>query len=177
MQKKFNKIKQIYDAFHRKMLSSGRLMMKDTDIGYWGISPTTELFELFEKTDLQKHKKFIDLGSGDGRACAVASLFTTSHGIEFDSELHEFAKKLTKKAGVDPLLENKDFFEHSLKTYDYIFINPDNHIANKLEEKLMNEMTKKAKLVVFSPLYHPKELTKMKTLDIQGTLVSVFQKE
>lgn len=177
MKRKFAKIKETYDNFHREMLSNGKLMMKDTEIGYWGISPTTELFELFEKTELKKHKKFIDLGSGDGRVAAIASLFTTAHGIEFDEELHEFAKKLTKEAGVKPNLKNMDFFGHSLKTYDYIFINPDNHIGNKLEEKLINEMNSKAKLVVFSPLYHPQNMSKIETLDIQGTLVSVFQKE
>jgi protein-L-isoaspartate O-methyltransferase len=177
MKKKFQKIKETYDNFHREMLSNGKLMLKDTGIGYWGISPTTELFELFEKTELKKHKKFIDLGSGDGRATAIASLFTTAHGIEFDKELHEYAKQLTKKAGVNPIFKNSDFLEYPIKSYDYIFINPDNHIASKLEKKLIEEMNKKAKLVVYGPLYHPKQMQKMKTIDIQGTLVSVFQKE
>ena len=176
MSKKFEKIKKLYDGFHREMLSKGRLMVKDTGIGYWGISPTNELLDLFKKTELKKHKKFIDLGSGDGRAAVVADLFTNSTGVEFDEELHNFAQGIAKKAKSKASLINQDFLEHELQEYDYLFIHPDNHIAERLETKLQEEMHPKAKLVVFGPHFHPRDMKKINTLDIQGTLVSIFKK-
>ncbi|MFT4303644.1 MAG: rRNA adenine N-6-methyltransferase family protein [Candidatus Woesearchaeota archaeon] len=176
MQKKFDKIKKLYDEFHINMLSKGRLMLKDTGRGYWGITPTTEIFELFQKTKLKTHKRFLDLGSGDGRAAIVASIFTNSTGIEFDNELHHFALEHAKKLNAKVKLINQDYMEHTLKNYDYIFIAPDNPISEDLENKLLQEMSNKAKLIVYGPHYHPKELNKIETHDIKGSLVSVFKK-
>ena len=176
MKKRFEKIRKLYDDFHKEMLSKGRLMLKDTGIGYWGISSTTELFELFQRTNLDKHKRFVDLGSGDGRAVLVADLFTNAVGVEYDKELHNFALNLAKKASANVKLVNENYLNHSLESYDYIFIHPDSHIANKLEQKLQSEMNPKAKLVVLGPHYHPRDLKRINTLDIQGTLVSVFKK-
>jgi len=177
MEDKFSRIKTIYDDFHRDMLSKGRLLVKDTEIGYWGITPTTELFELFKKTNLDEHSNFLDLGSGDGRAVIIANLFTNATGIEFDAELHSFAMDLAKKAKARVTLLNKDFFDHHIGAYDYLFIHPDSHIKHKLEEKLLAEMNPKAKLVVFGPHYHPDSMKRVSTLDVQGSLVSVFKKE
>jgi SAM-dependent methyltransferase len=172
----FKKIKKIYDEFHTEMLSKGRLMLKDTGIGFWGISSSSELFELFIKTQLDKHKRFIDLGSGDGRAVQIAQLFTKATGIEYDDELHNFSVNLAKKTEQEPLLINEDYMNHSLKNYDYIFINPDNNISDYLEDKLLDELHPKAKLVVYGAHKHPKRMNKIQTLDIQGTLVNIFQK-
>ncbi|MCB9359393.1 hypothetical protein H6503_05660 [Candidatus Woesearchaeota archaeon] len=176
MRKKFEPIKSIYDDFHMYMLSKGRLMVKDTGKGYWGITPTEELFELFSKTQLDKHKRFLDLGSGDGRAAIVASIFTNATGIEFDKELHDFAQEHAKNARSGVTLLNEDYMQHNLSQYDYLFIAPDNYISGPLEDKLKREMKKDAKLVVFGPHYHPKGLKKIETHDIQGSLVSVFKK-
>ncbi len=176
MEKKFKKIHKIYNDFSLDMLSKGSLMIKDTKIGYWGVSPMTELFELFQKTELDKHSKFLDLGSGDGRAAVIADLFTNSTGIEFDEELHNQAQELAKKAKSKATFIQGDFHEHKFKDYDYLFIFPDQHISRKLEDKLMKEMTKKAKLVVFGPLYQPQQLKQTEQLDVQGTLVNVYKK-
>ena len=176
MQNKFQKVRKVYDNFHRHMLSQGRLMVKDTDIGYWGISPTRELFELFQKTKLDKHNKFIDLGSGDGRAVLVADLFTNATGIEYDKELHGFAVEFGKKLNSRAKFLNMDFMKHNLSAYDYIFIHPDNHISRSLEEKLMSEMNPSSKLIVFGPHKHPESMQKVETIDIQGSLISVFKK-
>lgn len=176
MQKRFDAIKKVYDDFHKEMLAKGRLMLKDTGIGYWGITPTTELFALFQRTKLDKHKKFVDLGSGDGRAAVIAALFTNASGVEFDKELHNIAVSLAKKVKSRALLLNDNFLKHSLDKYDYLFIHPDSHIASKLEQKLLNEMNNTAKLVVYGPHYHPKQMRKLDTIDIQGTFVSIFKK-
>jgi protein-L-isoaspartate O-methyltransferase len=177
MEKKFAKIKKHYDDFHKDMHSKGRMMLKDTGIGYWGISPATELFELFKLTKLDKHKKFIDLGSGDGRAAIIASLFTDSTGIEFDKELHDFAAVFAKKLGSKAKMLNEDYMGHSLVSYDYIFINPDKGIAGELEDKMLKEMKHAAKLVVYGPHSHPKSMKKKDTIEISGTLISIFSKK
>ncbi|MFT4343114.1 MAG: hypothetical protein ACMXYE_00020 [Candidatus Woesearchaeota archaeon] len=176
MKKKFLSLRKLYDEFHQEMLMQNRLLVKDTGIGYWGVSPLHELFDLFEKTGLKKHKKFLDLGSGDGRAVLTARLFTNAAGIEYDNELHKHAVRLAKKANVDVTFINDDFFNHALHEYDYLFIHPDNYIRNRLERKLQEEMNEKAKLVVFGPHFHPEGLRKETTLDVHGTLVSVFKK-
>jgi len=175
MKQKFTKIYDQYLQFQRDQLSRGNLMVKDTGIGYWGVTPVIELFDLFQKTKLNKHKSFVDLGSGDGRAVHVASLFTKATGIEFDEELHNHATTLIGKKN-NVTLVNKNFHDHNLCVYDYIFIHPDQNISGKLEEKLHSEMKKDAKLVVFGPHFHPEELQKQETHDISGSLVSIFTK-
>lgn len=177
MEQKLGKIQQMYAEFHRELLAQGRLMVKDTEIGYWGVSPINELVELFKQTKLMQHKQFIDLGSGDGRAVLIAHLFTkNATGVEFDKELHQTAQRIAKTMKINPTFHNKDFHKHSLKGYDYVFIHPDQHIKGKLEEKIHTEMDRKAKLVVFGPHFHPESLKKTTTLDIHGTLASVFTK-
>jgi SAM-dependent methyltransferase len=172
----YKKIKELYDQFHINMLSNGRLMVKDTGIGYWGITPSSELFDIFVKTQLHKHKKFLDLGSGDGRAALIAKLFTQSTGIEYDSELHNFALDFSKKVKVKPKLLNDDYMKYSFKNYDYIFINPDSNISDYLEQKLLNEMNDKAKLVIYGPLKNPKRMVKINSFDVDGSIINVFQK-
>jgi len=175
MQKKFNDIKKSYEEFSRELLKKGRLPVKDTGIGYWGVAVCDEVYGLFKKMNLQKYPSFIDLGSGDGRVAMIASLFTKSYGIEYDEELHKKAVEIRDKHNLDVELFNSDFLQHDLSPYSIIFIQPDDHISKRLEPKLLREMT--GKLIVHGPLYHPKVLTKHMDHDINGLLCSVWGKE
>ena len=76
MEDKFQEIKKEYDDFDKALMKQGRLPMKDTGIGFWNASPSSDVFELFKKLQLQNYKHLLDLGSGDGRVTLIASLFT-----------------------------------------------------------------------------------------------------
>ncbi len=88
MDEHFKIIKQKYDDYQNHLLKKGKLLLKDTGVGYWGITPLQETYELFKRINLGSYKNFIDLGSGDGRIVFLASLFNISaKGIEFDAPL------------------------------------------------------------------------------------------
>jgi hypothetical protein len=91
---KFQQIKEEYERFYNHLLSRGRLPLKDTGAGYWAMSVSDDLWHLYRKLDLSKYKNFIDIGSGDGKAVAVASLFTKATGIEIDKELQDKAEEI-----------------------------------------------------------------------------------
>ena len=69
------------------------------------------------KIKLQKHKRFLDLGSGDGKIALIASLFCKqAEGIEIDAFLHSKALEMQQKTGISNVIfHNKDFFEHKLE--------------------------------------------------------------
>ncbi|MFO7710377.1 MAG: class I SAM-dependent methyltransferase [Candidatus Woesearchaeota archaeon] len=154
---KYLKIKQEYENLLHKRLKEGRLPLKDTGIGYWAITSTDDIYALFRKINLHEYKSFIDLGSGDGRVAAIASIFTKATGIEYDKELHEIAASMPHSAQ----LIQGDFMEHDLSAYDIIFINPDKHSV-ELEEKFHNELN--GTLIVFGNEFHPKTLSHVQTI-------------
>ena len=85
MQEHFEQIKKTYDDFQNHLLKNNVLLARDTGIGYWGVTPLAETFEIFKRINLGKYKNMIDIGSGDGRIVLLASLFgVKSKGIEFD---------------------------------------------------------------------------------------------
>ena len=172
---KIKKIEKVYDGFSMDLLSNGRKMNWPTDKGYWAVSPIVDLFELFQKTHLKKHKKFIDLGSGDGRATIIANLFTDATGIEFDKELHRIAKRLAKDLNSNAKFINDDYCGVDLGSYDYIFMFPDSPFEENVENKLLKEMKSNSKLVVWGPLFIPEKLKQTKFLEIKGTVVTVYQ--
>ncbi len=170
---KYLPIKKAYDKLLNDFLSSGRIPSKDTGIGFWAISITDDLFTLFQKIKLNQYKSFIDLGSGDGRAAHVASLFTKSTGIEYDLELHEHAEKIKSSLGLDTELINKNFLEHDISGYDVVFLNPDQRL-HKLEPKLLSEL--KGDLILYGAEFHPKSLAHVKTFTANTTPVTIYRK-
>ncbi len=174
---KYIQIKSEYDKFYNRLLSQGRLPIKDTGVGYWGISVADDLFELFKRIKLDKHKNFLDLGSGDGKVVMIASLFTKATGIEADEELHNFAKEIKKKlktmAGKASLI-NENFYDHDISKYDVIFYNPDQN-PEKISPKFSKEL--KGKLIVYGPHFHPENLKKETSFFANTTQVTIYTKE
>jgi len=145
MDNEFQQIKQKYDEFYNFLLKRGQLPIKDTGVGFWGISVGDEIFELFKRIHLEKFKHFIDLGSGDGKVVLIASLFTDATGIEYDKWLHESAVDIQKKLSHIPRVSKatftrKNFTDHSITDYDIVFVNPDKPLHKGLENKLMLEL-------------------------------------
>lgn len=174
MQQKFNKIKQRYDEFHKELLKQGKFSFKSTEKGYWGISVLDDVFELFKRIKLDNYKSFLDLGSGDGRVVLTASLFTKATGIEFDKELHNWSLQLMKelKLTQNAAFLNTDFLQHDLSKYDIIFCFPDQPMSRYIEPKLLKEL--RGRLIVHGPHFHPLQLKKLETMDVNGTFVSVY---
>ncbi len=175
MHEKFQAIKESYDQFYRSLLKRGKLPFKDTGKGFWNAADTPTLYELFSK--IGTHKKFVDLGSGDGKAVLLASLFAKhAVGIEWDKELHNAATEFTKKLGINNVsFINDDFNNHALHEYDVVFLNPDKPLhRDNLEEKLVSELN--GKLVVFGPHFHPTKLKKVNEFFVNDYMVSVYSK-
>jgi protein-L-isoaspartate O-methyltransferase len=168
----FLEIKNEYDKFRRKMLSQARFLVKDTGIGFWGISHLDDIYTLFKKIKLHESKHFLDLGSGDGRVSIIASLFTKSTGIEFDDELHNFAINFKEKLNSNAKFYKKDYLEHSLEKYDVVFINPDKRF-DEIEGKLATEL--KGKLIVYGTQFHPLSLKKVQTFNAHTTPVTIYE--
>ena len=172
----FELIKLDYDAFYRAILRKGRLPMWSTSRGFWSASIADEVYETFKKIKLNKFKRFLDLGSGDGKVTLIASLFCkNAEGIEIDKFLHNKAVETQKRLDLNnATFHNKDFFEHNLSDYDVLFISPDVPFERGLEKKLLNEM--KGKLIHYGHHFHPKSLRKEDSFSVNGTLVSIYSK-
>jgi 16S rRNA A1518/A1519 N6-dimethyltransferase RsmA/KsgA/DIM1 with predicted DNA glycosylase/AP lyase activity len=172
MEKKFQQIKNEYDKFYNSLLRKGKLPMGDTDIGFWGASISEDVFEFFRKIKLQNFRHFIDLGSGDGKVALIASLFTKSTGIEFDSDLHKKAVEIRDRLKLNASIVKGDFLKQDLSKYDIMFINPDKPFSKGLERKLMKDM--KGVLFVYNMIYRPDNLKKGKTYWISNIPITKY---
>ena len=169
MFEKFKKYKEGYAELSNSFLKKGNLPLGPTEVGYWGSSSMTEVYKLFKKIGLGKYKSFVDLGSGDGRVVAVASLFTKSFGIEGDKELCNIANDMMRKLGFSAEFIYANYDDEDLSVYDVIFIFPDK------KDNILNEKLKKMKgiLVVYGPNF-PLDLHKREIYDIDGTLITIY---
>ncbi|MDO8642045.1 MAG: methyltransferase [Candidatus Woesearchaeota archaeon] len=167
-------LKSIADEYHLlagKMLQK-KTFMKPTSIGYFAGARIDDIHDIFEKIHLEKYKKFIDLGSGDGRVVLMAAAYTNAVGVELDDELFATAQRMQKKLGVKhgalkkALFVKKNYLtDIHLGEYDVIFINPDNPLY-ELEKKLGKEMKKDAILIVYNAVYAPLNMKLKKTIGV-----------
>lgn len=174
----FRKIKERYDDFYQSLYAMGQKTVADTAKGIWGPAGTQDVYDLFVQIKLQKHKNFLDLGSGDGKVVLIASLFgVNSVGIEFDHDLNEIGKKIMNDLSLKAELIEGDFLQHDISKYDIIFINPDQGFHKGLEQKLLKEMDPKAKLFIYNNIFLPNSLKKGKTYWFNGIPVISYTKK
>lgn len=179
METHFTDIKTAYDGFYKILLKNGQLPMKDTGIGTWGVSVSEEIFELFKRTGLKNNLNFIDLGSGDGKVSMIASLFTNSTGIEYDSWLHSIAGGMKKRLSHIPTTSNVrfvqgDYHQHKLNNYDVLFMHPDQKLKGGMVDKLIKECDG-SKLLVHGNIFLPTQFESKTTHEINGTIYHEFQ--
>jgi SAM-dependent methyltransferase len=174
-EKIFQKIKKEYDDFYKSLLKQGKMPVRDTEVGIWGISEADNIFNFFKKIKLQKYKNFLDLGSGDGKVVLIASLFTNATGIEFDKELHDKAFEIREKLELKCNLIQGDFLNYDWSKYDLIFINPDKGFHKGTEDKLLKEL--KGKLYVYNFVFEPRFLKKGKKYWFNETPVTVYTRK
>lgn len=137
-----------YEGYYEKLFGIKTMQIKKSDdannFHYQGASYYI-LFELFKKLPGHtKHKNFIDIGSGKGRAlfCAENSGFNNLIGVELDPELVEIANEninryllKRKESHFTFLCENALSFQIPGSTAVFYFFNP-------FSEKIMSEVEK-----------------------------------
>ena len=113
--------------------------------------------KIFQKYQ-DKKKTLLDLGSGDGVAVIIASLFFKHcYGIEIDKDFFELSKKMKKKLEIaNVTFIHNDFFNIDFSKYNILFIAPDKEFTLKLENKLAKELN--GILIVYSSVFQPKTL-------------------
>ncbi|MBI5060718.1 MAG: class I SAM-dependent methyltransferase [Candidatus Aenigmarchaeota archaeon] len=152
-------IKRLLDEFPdhpaKKMTDSGSWIL--TDVGIWVPARTEHLLDLFKKIRLERHRNFIDLGSGDGRVVAAAALFgVQATGIEYDTGLHFVSIRKMQhfpeiNRGIKLIKGN--YHDYDISGFDMIFVHGDGHVPEELRQKLEYEMRPGAKALFY--IYHP----------------------
>ncbi len=179
MKQHFDNLKKTYDEFENFLLKNGQLIAKDTGIGFWGVTPLKDVFELFKKVKLNEHSTFVDLGSGDGRVVLLASIFgLKATGIEADSWLVNVSLDIKNKLDI-PNLDNvtilrKDFNEHSISNHDIVYVSPDKPFHRGLESKLQRELD--GMLIVHGHEFLPSGFNKVNEFLIDGERFTIYNK-
>lgn len=107
--------------------------------------------EMFKQIKFNKGKKFLELGSGDGRISRyVASKYKVyATGVDVNILLVWWARFLTKNHKLDKFVKFKieNIFKTDYREFDYlyIFLMPD--LIKKLEPKLKKELKKGAIII------------------------------
>lgn len=158
-------IQKTYREYYNNMLRNGKIPYGDTSHGIWGKSIIEEVYELFKQIKLGRYASFLDLGSGDGCVCAVASLFTKSTGIEGDAKLYKDSVNICNELGLDMDFINDDYSNFDLSKFDIIFIFPDIPFFRKLDGMLKGY---KGKVIVYGDYFLPSNMNLIKDLRKSG---------
>lgn len=147
---------------------------KMTPLGMWACSDPGELLDLFQQVDLGSFGHLADLGSGDGRAVLLASLFTRATGIEADPWLLATSRCLARELGLTraSFLEG-DCRQADLTPYDLLFIYPDKPLA-WLEALLPAQWP--GRLLVYGAGFRPQGLIHLRTLHAGRTLCTLWRR-
>ena len=136
-----------------------RLGYKKTKKGLWAASVISDVYEAFRWVNLEDYHNFVDLGSGDGRVVAVASLFTRATGIEIDPDLYRLSIRLRKSLNLKNVeFYNDDFENRDLNQFDFIYMYPDNP---NIRIGTMLEKTWKGTIMIAGSHFEPPDLRKV----------------
>lgn len=162
LDRRFAAIKAAYARFEEDLGKRGERPLRSTALGFWGCASVDDAYDFFQQINLERAKKFCDLGCGDGRVVAVASLFCEAVGIEGDAQLVEAASKIFSKLPLGPVeVRLANYLTQDLSGFDVLFINPDQFFSLQFERKLLDEG--RGDLYVYNTIYRPNFLKKGKT--------------
>ena len=107
----------------------------------WVGNPEAMVQRMLDVAGVTPQDYVVDLGSGDGRnVIAAAKRGARAHGIEYNADLVEYAKRLAKQAGVSDkaTFERGDVFQadFSKATVVVLFLTPEMNI--QLRPKLLS---------------------------------------
>ena len=166
-QQKFAEILKAYQALEAKIKQEKGTLVWDTKKGIFGAATCERLFAFFERVGLDQYENFLDIGSGDGRAVLIASLFTKASGVEIDEALVEHGKKIQEKLGLDATFVCDDFKTVDFSKFSFLFVNPDQGFHKGLEPKLLKEMSKDAVLWSNNNIFLPEKLKRERAIWIE----------
>ncbi len=137
---------------------------RPTARGLWAPADCAEVGELFARLRLGGCRRFLDLGSGDGRVVMLASLFTRAEGVEIDRALCARARAISAALG----LKRASFAEGdcrrvALAGYDFLFAYPDQPLA-WLAGRLPADCG--GRLVVYGAKFAPPGMNRRATLRV-----------
>ena len=159
--KNLNDIATAYFFLDANKDTEGKRTFRKTSAGIFVPSCIEMGHSFFAKFGLSRYKKFLDIGSGDGRIVRTASLFTDSTGIEADKTMFDESERIGPIPGCKPFrfihgdYMDPFFFFHE---FDFIYWFPDKD-GEEVEEKLLWQMT--GVLAIKSRIYVPKKLKKI----------------
>ncbi|MCB2189960.1 MAG: hypothetical protein KQI62_00250 [Deltaproteobacteria bacterium] len=146
---------------------------KMTPAGMWACSKSEEVYDLLEQVDLGGCSHFADLGSGDGRAVLIASLFMRATGIEVDPGLVQASRAMAESLGLNRAeFVCADCRKVDLTPFDLLFLYPDKPL-NWLEEILPDGW--KGRLLVYGPYFQPTEFTHINTIYAGKTMCTLWR--
>lgn len=109
--------------------------------GYAG-SPPDCIYAALSSTSINTSSVVFDIGSGDGRVCAIASKIygCRSVGIEYDKNLANLSKQTVIRNKVSHLvtIKNEDALKSDLSTATIIYLYHQSEFLNKLRPQLDN---------------------------------------
>ena len=170
---RFEEMKAHYKMLDDDGLRRGELPMGETTHGFWGTTNMNDAWLLFRRIGLERFTRFVDLGTGDGRIVAIASLFTHAVGIEGDEDLVRKGKDAWEHLGLrDAELKLQDFYDEPLGAYDIAFMFPDKAFDARLVGKLLEEFH--GHLLLYNDIYLPVMLPKGRKIWIEQLPVTPF---
>lgn len=162
---RFEQIKAAYKELDNELLQKGRPAVHETAYGLWGTTNMNDCWLLFTRIKLARFTAFCDLGCGDGRVVAIASLFTNATGIEGEEALVEKGTATFSELDITAELKRKDYYDEDFSRYDLLFMFPDNRYDERMMVKLQKEF--KGWLLVYNDIHRPPGITRGKTLWIE----------
>ncbi len=171
----FLKIKEAYDDFYRSLLRSGKLPMRETPAGFWGIAAADDIFSLFQKISLHTANRCIDLGSGDGKVALIASLFFKNVcGYELDIDLYQISQRFAQQLSLqNAQFYNADYHTINFSSADIVFIHPDKPFTGSFERKISTQCT--GTFIVYGDHFLPKTLRKIHEFEINLTKITAYR--
>ncbi len=157
---RFEQIKDYYDRRDAATLRAQGMLVHDTPFGIWGTTHLDDAFAFFTRIHLERFAHVADLGCGDGRVVAIASLFTTATGVEGDGALARAAQDAVHHLGLNATIRQGDYYAEDFSRYDCLFMFPDKRYDAAFMQKLS---TFTGYLFVYTRIFRPPGLRAGKT--------------
>ncbi len=151
-----------------KKKNNDEKLVWDTEKGIFGTSDLNIMRSFFEKISPNKADLFVDLGSGDGRICLLASYFCRSMGIEFDRSLVNLSKQYASDLSITNVsFEQMDYEDFDFSDVTILFSYADHFFNERFIEKLKTEF--KGVLYIYQGVFTPEGIKKGRTIWIGET--------
>ncbi len=170
----FSSIYRAYEQFYESLDRQGLMPYSLTAGGAWAASRPAHTFRFFRLAQLEQYRKVIDLGSGDGIAAHLASLFTSSVGIEIDESLCATARNISQGLNLPNPIEFlcEDYLRYDLSSADCLYIYPHMPVW-VLEERLTNW---RGTVLIYGPHFKPKILRAVRELKCGRERMIIYKK-